>query len=83
MANNTNIRNKKYRLSLLTPTMKRHLDLCVSFYGASKGALEFRKCYVWYTRGFSGTKPLRIGVFSAGSRLEMIRLIEPVAQTHN
>ena len=56
--------------------MKRHLDLCVGFYGEEKGAMEFRKFHVWYTRGFSGTKPLRANVFSAGNKLEMISLID-------
>ena len=65
----------------IAQTMKRHLDLCVGFYGEEKGAMEFRKFYVWYTRGFSKTKPLRANVFSAGNKLEMISLIDNFVTT--
>ncbi|MDD5085234.1 MAG: tRNA dihydrouridine synthase DusB [Candidatus Omnitrophica bacterium] len=56
-------------------TMKRHLDLCLDFYGET-GAIEFRKFYIWYTSGFSRVRPLRASVFCAGNKLEMTGLIE-------
>ncbi|MGB2631262.1 MAG: tRNA dihydrouridine synthase DusB [Candidatus Omnitrophota bacterium] len=56
--------------------MKRHLDLCLDFYGEKTGAVHFRKFYIWYTRGFSKTKPLRINVSQACNKPEMTGLIE-------
>ncbi len=56
--------------------MKRHLNLCLDFYGERAGTIKFRKFYVWYTRGFLETKPLRTGVFSAGNKPQMLNLID-------
>ncbi len=56
--------------------MERHLDLCLDFYGEKTGTMQFRKFYIWYTRGFSKTKPLRNNVSYARNKTEMISLIE-------
>ncbi|MFH1553140.1 MAG: tRNA dihydrouridine synthase DusB [Candidatus Omnitrophota bacterium] len=56
--------------------MKRHLDLCLDFYGEKTGVIHFRKFYIWYTRGLSKTKPLRANVSRACNKLEMTSLIE-------
>ncbi|MGB3082654.1 MAG: tRNA dihydrouridine synthase DusB [Candidatus Omnitrophota bacterium] len=59
--------------------MKRHLNLCLDFYGEKAGAMQFRKFYIWYTRGFLKTKPLRVNVSYACNKLEMTGLIEKFA----
>jgi len=56
--------------------MKCHLNLCLDFYGEKAGVMQFRKFYIWYTRGFSKTKPMRIDVSQACNKLEMTGLIE-------
>ena len=56
--------------------MKHHLNLGIDFYGEKTGVMKFRKFYIWYTRGFRRTKPLRVSVSSAGNKLEMYRLID-------
>ena len=56
--------------------MKRHLDLYLDFYGEKGGTIEFRKFYIWYTRGFSKIKPLRSNVSQTCNKLEMTGLIE-------
>ncbi|MFC1643779.1 tRNA dihydrouridine synthase DusB [Candidatus Omnitrophota bacterium] len=58
--------------------MKRHLDLCLDFYGEKTGVIQFRKFYIWYTRGLSKTKPLRANVSHACNKLEMTSLIEKI-----
>ncbi|MCF7908611.1 MAG: tRNA dihydrouridine synthase DusB [Candidatus Omnitrophica bacterium] len=56
--------------------MKKHLDLSIGFYGERIGTVEFRKFYIWYTRGFLKTKTLRTSTHQAKSRLEMFKLIK-------
>ncbi|MDD3297037.1 MAG: tRNA dihydrouridine synthase DusB [Candidatus Omnitrophica bacterium] len=56
--------------------MKRQLDLTIDFYGERNALIKFRKFYIWYTRGFTKTKPLRINAAKARSKLDMLELIE-------
>ncbi|MFC1479964.1 tRNA dihydrouridine synthase DusB [Candidatus Omnitrophota bacterium] len=60
----------------VSQTMKQHLDLYLDFYGERVGVIQFRKFYIWYTRGFSKTKPLRGNVSHTRSGPEMTSLIE-------
>jgi len=60
--------------------MKRHLDLVVDHHGESRGLSSFRKFVIWYTRGLPGIKPLRDKAFRAGSREELIEVIEELAE---
>ncbi len=62
-------------------TMKRHLDLCLDFYGEKIGTIKFRKFYVWYTHGFLKTNPLRTGVFRASNKSQMLDLIDKFVAT--
>jgi len=58
-----------------TRTMKEHLDLNVAFHGEKIGVLHFRKFFSWYTRGMT-VKGLKVRAFRAGTRDEMLRLID-------
>ncbi|MDP2922228.1 MAG: tRNA dihydrouridine synthase DusB [Candidatus Omnitrophota bacterium] len=62
-------------------TMKRHLDLCIDFYGEKSGITNFRKFYIWYTRGFSKTKPLRVSVSRTNTKIQMLELIDKFIAT--
>ena len=55
--------------------MKQHLDLSIDFYGERIGTVEFRKFYIWYTRGFIKTKLLRTGTHKASNKSQMLELI--------
>lgn len=61
--------------------MKRHLGLFVDFYGEDSGTMRFRKFFIWYTRGFAKTKPLRMGVAGAKSKAQMCALIDTFVAT--
>jgi len=63
-------------LDEIIDVMKIHLDLNTDFYGDKKGIVEFRKFYIWYTRGFSGVKPLRAKVSQIKTKEDMLSLIE-------
>ena len=60
----------------IAQTMKRHLDLCLDFYSQKYGVMQFRKFYIWYTRGFSDSKLLRISACRASSAVQMRNLID-------
>lgn len=57
-------------------TMKHHLGLCTDFYGEKIGTMKFRKFFIWYTRGFLKTKPLRLSVAGIKTKLQMLNLID-------
>lgn len=59
--------------------MKHHLNMCIDFYGEKTGIINFRKFYVWYTRGFSKTKVLRKDVFCATAKSQILGLIDEFA----
>jgi tRNA-dihydrouridine synthase B len=56
-------------------TMKEHLDLNVAFHGEKIGVIHFRKFFSWYTGGMTA-KELKARAFRAGTRDEMLRLID-------
>ncbi|MFC1514470.1 tRNA dihydrouridine synthase DusB [Candidatus Omnitrophota bacterium] len=59
--------------------MKEHLDLCVTFYGEKTGAVNFKKFFIWYSRGLSGVRPLRAKIAQVKNKNEMYSLIETLA----
>jgi len=61
-------------LSEIAETMKKHLDLLISYYGENTGVILFRKFYAWYSRGMPA-KRLRQQAFQAAARDEMLHLI--------
>jgi nifR3 family TIM-barrel protein len=58
-------------------TMKEHFVSSIDSSGEKIGVIRFRKFFAWYTRGMVA-KELKGRVFRAGSRDEILRLIEEV-----
>ncbi len=55
---------------------KEHLKSVVDFYGEKNGVIKFRKFFIWYTRGFLQTKPLRLSVSAITTHPQMLALID-------
>lgn len=68
-------------LKEVTKMMKQHLKLSIDFYGERVGTVQFRKFYIWYTRGFSQAKLLRRNTHQASSKIQMLKLIEQFKAT--
>lgn len=64
------------QLSEIIEVMISHLDGMIEFYGEEKGIREFRKFYIWYTRGFFNVKDLRNKVARIKTKEEMLAGIE-------
>lgn len=58
----------------IVQVMKEHLSLNIACWGEMNGVIRFRKFFTWYARGMA-VKELRVKAFRAGSRNEMLRLI--------
>jgi tRNA-dihydrouridine synthase len=56
--------------------MRRHLNSSIEEHGERIGVINFRKFFVWYSRGFSNVAPLRKGALSARTPEEMHRMID-------
>jgi tRNA-dihydrouridine synthase B len=63
--------------------MARHLRMCVGFYGPSAGVRVFRKFFVWYTKGLSGVKPLRVRALQATDMETLLALIDRATARHD
>jgi nifR3 family TIM-barrel protein len=57
-------------------TMGEHLGLAIALLGEPLGVLTFRKFFVWYSRGFAKSRPLRTKALQARSLGEMQGVIE-------
>ena len=55
--------------------MAAHLRAGVEFHGPVKALVDFRKLFVWYTKGFRDVKPLKDRAFRAKTEEEMLELI--------
>jgi len=60
----------------LTSTMISHLNLSTDFHGESTGTMLFRKFFSWYIKGLPDMKPLKDKAFFAGTKDQMISVIE-------
>ncbi len=58
------------------PVMEKHLALSVDHHGPVTGVINFRKCFVWYTRGVRDARTLRVRAVHASSLDEMRALID-------
>lgn len=56
--------------------MRKHLNSSVAEHGERIGVVNFRKFFVWYSRGFNNVAPLRKGALSAKSSEEMHSMID-------
>lgn len=63
----------------LARTMRRHLDLNISYYGEEYGVITFRKLFAWYVSG-KAAKELKAKSFAAKTRADMSHLIDMVAE---
>jgi len=57
-------------------TMEKHLALSVDYHGPVTGVINFRKCFVWYSRGLRDARPLRARAVYASGVDEMRALID-------
>jgi tRNA-dihydrouridine synthase B len=60
----------------LLRVMKRHLDLSIEEHGQRNGVINFRKFFVWYSKGFSHVAGLRKGALAAKTGGEMHSMID-------
>ena len=60
--------------------MKIHLQLYMGHYGQRRGLWNFRKFFVWYTRGMNNIKQLRCRVMHVSSESDMLLVIEDFKQ---
>jgi tRNA-dihydrouridine synthase B len=56
--------------------MEKHLALSVDYHGPLTGVINFRKCFVWYTRGLKDARVLRVRAVHALTVDEMRGLID-------
>lgn len=59
----------------LTQVMERHLCASIEEHGERKGVINFRKFFVWYSRGLTNVAPLRKGALNAKTTEEMRLMI--------
>lgn len=55
--------------------MERHLRLSVAHHGAAKGVIDFRKSFIWYSRGLPNARVLRPKAVRVTGVDEMLALI--------
>jgi nifR3 family TIM-barrel protein len=56
--------------------MRKHLNSSIEEHGERIGVINFRKFFVWYSRGFSNVAPLGKGALSARTPEEMHLMID-------
>ena len=69
---------EKPALEEVVAVMKKHLKLCVEFFGERIGVVIFRKYFIWYTKGFHHIRHLRREAFATEDKEGMLRVIEKV-----
>jgi len=60
----------------IADTMREHLGMCVDARGERTAVVDFRKFYIWYTKGFTGVKQLRCRISQVATRPQMEEHIE-------
>jgi tRNA-dihydrouridine synthase B len=60
----------------LVRVMKKHLDYSIKEHGEKIGVINFRKFFVWYSKGLSNVAPLRKAALSAKTGAEMHAMID-------
>ncbi|MFZ5997384.1 MAG: tRNA dihydrouridine synthase DusB [Nitrospirota bacterium] len=66
-------------LDELTGVMRRHLSLCIEYYGEHIGTMMFRKLFAWYIKGLSDVRPLKERAFQAKTKDEMVAIMATIA----
>jgi len=62
----------------LRATMEKHLALSTEWHGQPAGVINFRKCFIWYTRGLRNGRLLRPKAVRVSSLDEMKALIREI-----
>lgn len=65
----------------IATVMRKHLDMIIDFYGEFHGACVYRKIFVFYTKYFINSKPLRKKVFFMTKKTQIMELIEKFRHT--
>ena len=63
-------------LAAVKSIMEKHLALSVDYHGPLTGVINFRKCFVWYTRGLRDARLLRARAVHVTGLDEMKALID-------
>ena len=63
----------------LKATMREHLGMCVQFLGERMGVINFRKFFIWYTRGLPNARLLRPKAVLANTARDVAALIDESA----
>ena len=61
--------------------MKKHIELICEFKGERIGIPEARKHMAWYVKGIRGGARLREEIFKAGTKEDMMRIINEIKET--
>ncbi|HAR94594.1 MAG TPA: tRNA dihydrouridine synthase DusB [Deltaproteobacteria bacterium] len=67
---------QKPEMDEVARVMRKHLDSSIEEHGERIGVINFRKFFIWYSRGFSNVAPLRRGALSAKTPQEMHLMID-------
>ncbi len=65
----------------IATVMRKHLDMIIDFYGEFHGPYVYRKIFVFYTKYFINSKPLRKEVFLMTKKTQIVELIEKFRHT--
>lgn len=72
----TGIIPERPSLAELQLVMMKHLDLQCNLFGEARGTIMFRKLFSWYVKSLWNIKKLRERAFHAGSKRQMVDLIQ-------
>ncbi len=61
---------------LIVETALKHLDLAVRYIGETMAVINFRKFFIWYTKGFARVRVYRDRALRAKTKEEMVKAIE-------
>jgi tRNA-dihydrouridine synthase B len=64
-------------------TVKKHLELCIGFYGERVGVIVFHKLFHWYLRDIPGIRAVRERAFHTKTRQQVIDIISELCALHN
>lgn len=65
-------------LDEIISTMLKHLELNSNFYGEKVGVINFRKFFMYYTKGVAEIKPLRQDACRAKTKIQLVDIIKKI-----
>ena len=63
--------------------VKKHLELCIGFYGERIGVIVFHKLFQWYLRDIPGVRTFRERAFRTKAKEQVIDIINEVCALHD